>query len=54
MEKDFNIFGDKNFSDLSQEIYENNNSEGISFEIICFNIPKSIGSRSSIQSTQSG
>ena len=23
MEKDFNIFGDKNFSDLSQEIYEN-------------------------------
>ena len=24
MEKDFNIFGDKNFSDLSQEIYENN------------------------------
>ena len=24
MDKDFNIFGDKNFSDLSQEIYENN------------------------------
>ena len=24
MEKDFKIFGDKNFSDLSQEIYENN------------------------------
>ena len=24
MENDFNIFGDKNFSDLSQEIYENN------------------------------
>ena len=24
MEKDFNIFGDKNFSDLSKEIYENN------------------------------
>ena len=23
MEKDFKIFGDKNFSDLSQEIYEN-------------------------------
>ena len=23
MEKDFNIFGDKNFSDLSKEIYEN-------------------------------
>ena len=23
MEKDFNIFGDKKFSDLSQEIYEN-------------------------------
>ena len=24
MEKDFKIFGNKNFSDLSQEIYENN------------------------------
>ena len=24
MEKDFKIFGDKNFSDLSKEIYENN------------------------------
>ena len=24
MEKDFKIFGDKNFSDLSEEIYENN------------------------------
>ena len=24
MEKDFNIFDDKNFSDLSREIYENN------------------------------
>ena len=35
---------------IALEIYENNNSEGISFEIICFNIPKSIGSRSSIQS----
>ena len=23
MEKDFKIFGDKNFSDLSEEIYEN-------------------------------
>ena len=32
------------------EIYENNRSNGISFETICTNIPKSIGSRSSIQS----
>ena len=35
---------------ISLEVYENNNSEGISFEAICGNIPKSIGSRSSIQS----
>tara|TARA_X000000950_G_scaffold251801_1_gene313418 strand:- start:116 stop:490 length:375 start_codon:yes stop_codon:yes gene_type:complete len=32
------------------EIYENNSLKGISFETICANIPKSIGSRSSIQS----
>ena len=35
---------------ISLEIYENNNLKGISFETICANIPKSIGSRSSIQS----
>ncbi len=35
---------------ISLEIYENNRSNGISFETICANIPKSIGSRSSIQS----
>ena len=35
---------------ISLEIYENNKSNGISFETICANIPKSIGSRSSIQS----
>ncbi len=35
---------------ISLEIYENNKSQGISFESICSNIPKSIGSRSSIQS----
>tara|TARA_B100000131_G_C17784538_1_gene478707 strand:- start:109 stop:480 length:372 start_codon:yes stop_codon:yes gene_type:complete len=35
---------------ISLEVYENNKSEGISFETICSNIPKSIGSRSSIQS----
>ena len=35
---------------ISLEVYENNNSDGISFETICSNIPKSIGSRSSIQS----
>ena len=35
---------------ISLEIYENNNLNGISFETICANIPKSIGSRSSIQS----
>ncbi len=35
---------------ISLEVYENNKSQGISFETICSNIPKSIGSRSSIQS----
>ena len=35
---------------ISLEIYENNRQSGISFETICANIPKSIGSRSSIQS----
>ncbi len=35
---------------ISLEVYENNNSNGISFETICANIPKQIGSRSSIQS----
>ena len=35
---------------ISLEIYENNKLNGISFEAICANIPKSIGSRSSIQS----
>ena len=35
---------------ISLEVYENNYLEGISFETICSNIPKSIGSRSSIQS----
>ena len=35
---------------ISLEVYENNNKDGISFETICANIPKSIGSRSSIQS----
>ena len=35
---------------ISLEIYENNGLSGISFETICANIPKSIGSRSSIQS----
>ena len=35
---------------ISLEIYENNRTNGISFETICGNIPKSIGSRSSIQS----
>ena len=35
---------------ISLEIYENNRLNGISFETICSNIPKSIGSRSSIQS----
>ena len=34
---------------ISLEIYENNKLDGISFETICSNIPKSIGSRSSIQ-----
>ena len=35
---------------ISLEVYENNNKDGISFETICANVPKSIGSRSSIQS----
>ena len=35
---------------ISLEIYENNYLSGISFEKICSNIPKSIGSRSTIQS----
>ena len=35
---------------ISLEVYENNNLDGISFETICSNVPKSIGSRSSIQS----
>ena len=35
---------------ISLEVYENNNQDGISFETICANVPKSIGSRSSIQS----
>lgn len=35
---------------ISLEVYENNDSDGISFETICSNVPKSMGSRSSIQS----
>ena len=35
---------------ISLEVYENNKHDGISFEAICANVPKSIGSRSSIQS----
>ena len=35
---------------ITLEIYENNIIDGISFESICANVPKSIGSRSSIQS----
>ncbi len=35
---------------ISLEVYENNKENGISFETICSNVPKSIGSRSSIQS----
>ena len=35
---------------ISLEVYENNKKDGISFEMICANVPKSIGSRSSIQS----
>ena len=34
----------------SHKVYENNDLDGISFETICSNVPKSIGSRSSIQS----
>ena len=33
----------------TMEVFSFNNSEGISYEKICQNIPKSIGSRSSIQ-----
>ena len=35
---------------ISLEVYENHLLEGISFETICSKVPKSIGSRSSIQS----
>ena len=35
---------------ISLEVYENHKKDGISFEAICNNVPKSIGSRSSIQS----
>ena len=35
---------------ISLEVYENHEKDGISFEAICNNVPKSIGSRSSIQS----
>ena len=35
---------------ISLEVYENHSLDGISFETICANVPKSIGSRSSIQS----
>ena len=35
---------------ISLEVYENHCLDGISFETICANVPKSIGSRSSIQS----
>ena len=35
---------------ISLEVYENHSLDGISFEKICANVPKSIGSRSSIQS----
>jgi len=35
---------------VCMEIYENNFIKGISFENICSNVPKIIGSRSSIQS----
>ncbi len=34
---------------ISFEVYENNKRNGISFETICANVPRSIGSRSSIQ-----
>ena len=31
------------------EVFSNNTSNGISYEKLCFNIPKTVGSRSSIQ-----
>ena len=34
MEKDFNIFDDKNFSDLSQEIYENSKLKKTQIELL--------------------
>tara|TARA_R110002074_G_C12455957_1_gene658987 strand:+ start:540 stop:941 length:402 start_codon:yes stop_codon:yes gene_type:complete len=34
MEKDFKIFGDKNFSDLSQEIYENSKLKKTQIELL--------------------
>ena len=34
MEKDFKIFGDKSFSDLSQEIYENSKLKKTQIELL--------------------
>ncbi len=34
MEKDFKIFGDKNFSDLSKEIYENNKLKKTQIDVL--------------------
>ena len=34
MEKDFNIFGDKKFSDLSKEIYENSKLKKIQIDLL--------------------
>ena len=34
MEKDFKIFGNKNFSDLSQEIYENSKLKKTQIELL--------------------
>tara|TARA_B100000287_G_scaffold348267_1_gene336480 strand:- start:26 stop:409 length:384 start_codon:yes stop_codon:yes gene_type:complete len=34
MEKDFKIFGDKNFSDLSEEIYENSKLKKTQIELL--------------------
>jgi len=34
MEKDFKIFGDKNFSDLAQEIYENSKLKKTQIELL--------------------
>ena len=34
MDKDFKIFGDKNFSDLSQEIYENSKLKKTQIELL--------------------